>query len=55
MLTKEEEILLRKLSKSPKCMHDPILAIERENHWQCGQCGLIAKKTVWIDLPELPK
>jgi ribosomal protein S27AE len=39
-----EKQLLDKLSKPPKCMHDPKVVIEKQNHWQCGQCGLIAEK-----------
>lgn len=45
-LTRDEEELLIRLSKPPKCMHDPKAVIERENHWQCGLCGLIAKKII---------
>lgn len=47
-LTLEEEILLHRLSKPPKCMHDPKEVIDLGNSWQCPQCGLVAKKIVKI-------
>lgn len=45
-MTKEDSDLIKRLSQPPKCMHPPSMVIDRENNWQCGKCGLIAKKTI---------
>lgn len=45
-LTKKEKDLLIRLSKSPKCMHNPALVREFDRYWECGQCGLVAEKRV---------
>lgn len=47
-LTKEEEILLKKLAPAPKCMHDPEFTIDLGRYRECGKCGLIASKGVEI-------
>lgn len=52
MLTRDEKALLDRLAPSPKCMHDPQHVTEREYHWQCNQCGLIAKKTIPVFLED---
>jgi ribosomal protein S27AE len=50
--TEEEQDLFDRLSSPPKCMH-PLLDIkEHEKFWECGKCGLIAKKSIEI-LPGL--
>lgn len=46
MLTHEEEKLLKALSAPPKCMHNSEKVIEHNDHWECGICGLLAKKIV---------
>jgi hypothetical protein len=44
MLTIEEKELLNRLSKPPKCMHNPAKVIYKEKYIQCGECGFIAKR-----------
>ena len=43
-LTDEEKDLLKRLSKSPKCMHPLDKMEEKLFVWKCHKCGMMAKK-----------
>lgn len=44
MSDKEEIDLIKRLSKPPKCMHDPENVEDCGDHWLCTKCGLRAGK-----------
>jgi len=51
MLTRDEEILLKRLSVRPICTHSIHASdiIDLGNSWKCNLCGLIAlKRTVVV-------
>lgn len=48
MMTREEEDLVKRLSASPKCMHDPEYVKDHDaEYWVCTQCGMFARKSIW--------